>query len=183
MRGPALGVIASMLIAAASPAAAETLVTFIHPETFTDAALDGGHGAAARQPALTVIADYLRGLGTEGLGPHRTLAIEITDIDLAGQFEPWRVRADDVRIMRDVYPPRIALRYTLTDNGAVVARGEDRLVDVNYLANADARLAGDPLRYEKAMLRTWFRHLPLTAGQAAGTDRATVVTGTAPGAH
>jgi Protein of unknown function (DUF3016) len=85
------------------------------------------------------------------------------NIDLAGQFEPWRALATDVRVMRDIYPPRITLRFKLIDNSRTSLEGEDELVDLNYLANPDTRLIGDPLRYEKAMLSGWFRNRLLSA--------------------
>jgi Protein of unknown function (DUF3016) len=161
MRGTGLGLLACILITAARPAGAETIVSFAYPEQFTDAALDGGSGLAAEQPTLSAIAGYLVTLGASELGPHQTLTVEVTNIDLAGQFEPWRALAHNVRVMRDVYPPRIALRFRLIDNGLVSAEGEAALVDVNYLANPSVRLIPAPLRYEKAMLAGWFHQLPL----------------------
>jgi hypothetical protein len=54
--------------------------------------------------------------------------------------------------------PMIQLRYSLVQNGAVIASGEERLRDMSYL---DRRLynrysSGDPLRYEKQMIDEWF---------------------------
>lgn len=149
--------LSSMLIATTSSANAETVVSFIHPERFADASLNGGHGLESEQPALTGIARYLEGLGGRYLGSHQSLVIEVTNVDLAGQFEPWRTLAYAVRVMRDIYPPRIALRYKLTEDGQVMAEGEAKIVDINYLANPSVRLVQDPLRYEKAMLSDWFR--------------------------
>ena len=99
----------SYLMAGSMPADAETVVSFVHPEQFTDAALQGGYGLKAEQPALSEIARYLESLGTRYLGTRQTLAIDVMNVDLAGKFEPWRAKAYDVRIMRDVYPPRIML--------------------------------------------------------------------------
>ena len=149
--------LSSMLIAPISWADAETVVSFMHPERFTDASLDGGHGLELEQPALTGIARYLESLGGRYLGSHQSLVIEVTNVDLAGQFEPWRKLDYDVRVMRDIYPPRIALRYKLTEDGQLMAAGEAKIVDINYLANPSVRLVQDPLRYEKAMLSDWFR--------------------------
>lgn len=57
----------SMLISASLPAAAETVVSFIHPEQFTDARLFGGYGLEAEQPTLIGIARYLESLGGQYL--------------------------------------------------------------------------------------------------------------------
>jgi Protein of unknown function (DUF3016) len=147
----------SMLIATNLPAGAETVVSFIHPKQFTDASLYGGYGLESEQPALTGIARYLESLGSRYLGSHQALVIDVTNIDLAGQFEPWRRLAYDVRVMRDIYPPRITLRYRLTDDGHLAAEGDAKIIDINYLANPDVRRVQDPLRYEKALLSDWFR--------------------------
>jgi hypothetical protein len=100
----------SILIATISSTNSETVVSFIHPERFTDASLNGGHGLELAQPALTGIAQYLDSLDGRYLGSHQALVIDVTSVDLAGQFERWRTLAYDVRVMRDIYPPRITLR-------------------------------------------------------------------------
>lgn len=146
--------------------AANVTVSLIHPETYTDAAWSGGYGARAEQPTLDEISRCLETLGARYLGPGQTLTIEVLNVDLAGQYEPWRRTAYDVRIIRDIYPPRITVRYRLTESGRTVIEGADTVIDINYLSNPAARPLGDPLRYEKAMLETWFkatfagRHFP-----------------------
>ena len=62
------------------------------------------------------------------------LVVTISDIDMAGAFEPGRRHLWQVRIIRDVYPPRIDLAFTLTDaDGAVVKSGERKLRDVSLM--------------------------------------------------
>jgi hypothetical protein len=141
-----------------APAKAATVtVSFIHPETYTDAAWSGGYSIKAEQPTLDEISRYLETLGDRYLGPGQALAIEVLNVDLAGQYETWRGTAHDVRIIRDIYPPRITVRYRLTDGGRPVINGRDVVTDINYLSNPATSLIGDSLRYEKAMLETWFK--------------------------
>ena len=54
------------------------------------------------------------------------MTVTITDIKRAGDYEPWQgPRLDDVRIMRNIYPPRINLQFTVTDaQGQVIDQGE-----------------------------------------------------------
>ena len=79
-------------------------------------------------------------------------------MDLAGKIEWWRRNAYDLRILRDVYPPRFALRYRLVENGHTLLEGEETVVDPNYLANLALYFTpNDPLRFEKAMLGSWFQ--------------------------
>lgn len=157
--GDALGDHAVGLTANALPAPAEPAVTvaFMHPETYPDIDLNGGYGTNSEQATLKEIARFLERLGTRYLPPGQVLSIEVTNIDLAGQYQPWRKLAYDVRVMRDLYPPRIRLHYRLTQSGQILSDREELVVDVNYLANPSVRFVQAPLRYEKVMLESWFR--------------------------
>jgi hypothetical protein len=88
------------------------------------------------------------------------LEVSITDIKLAGGYEPWHgPQLRYVRFMKDVYPPRIDLDFKLTDsNGKVVREGSRKLRDLGYLQNGAARVGNtDPLRYDKALIDSWLR--------------------------
>jgi hypothetical protein len=145
------------LALSALPAAADAAVevAFVSPEAYADAGSYPGDRVA---PAtLRELARHLERLGAARLPEGRSLKIEVLDLDLAGHFEPWRATAYNVRILRETTWPRIALRYVLTEDGRELARGEEKLSDLNYLDRPGRRLSGDPLRYEKAMLDDWFR--------------------------
>lgn len=96
-----------------------------------------------------------------------TLDVRMTNIDLAGEFEPWRgPQFDRVRIMREIYPPRVALEFRLTDaGGAVVKEGQRVLLDQVYLSSA-ALNNGDALYYDKLLLGDWLRREFATTAQA-----------------
>jgi hypothetical protein len=86
------------------------------------------------------------------------LEITVTNVDLAGEIETWRGPGRcDLRVVKDVYPPRIDLRFRLIGaDGAPVREGTRRLRDSNYLVNA-APVTADHLRHEKALLLDWLR--------------------------
>jgi hypothetical protein len=156
MRGVAWLLVALLMTAPASRAAAEVTVVFSAPERFTDASLHGGYGAHARAFALDAIARHLEALGARDLAPGQTLAIEVLDVDLAGRFEPWRAHDYDLRVLTGATWPRINVRYTLSENGRVLLSAQETVIDQYYLARP-ARASSDPLRYEKTMLDDWFR--------------------------
>lgn len=87
------------------------------------------------------------------------LSITITDVKLAGDFEPWHGPfLDDVRIVKSIYPPRMSLSFTLTDSeGKVLESGERELRDLAFLNRGTSVHASEPYRYEKRMLRDWVR--------------------------
>lgn len=110
------------------------------------------------------LAQHVRKYATPRLAPGERLDIDITDIELAGDYEPWRgADFQDTRFIREIYPPRITLNFTrIGPNGEVIAQGERKLVDHGFLmGSGTAGLDSDPLRYEKAMLQQWLaRELP-----------------------
>jgi hypothetical protein len=147
---------ALLLIAlAARPAAAAVEVSFLHPEDYTDA---GRYDGAKADPGtLAALARHLQRLGARGLKSGQTLKIEILNIDLAGRFEPWHAAAYDIRFLRPITWPRIALRYELSDAAGTVSRAEETVTDLDYQMRTRAASSSDPLRHEKAMLDEWFR--------------------------
>ena len=130
-------------------------IHFVDPQHFTDASYTY-HQDRTRSAVLRDIERHLQRLAADKLAPGRSLDIEVLDIDLAGQFEPWRDRAANVRIVREITWPRIALRYTLREGDGIVARGDEQLVDMSFLRSVNLYDREDRLRYEKAMLDHWF---------------------------
>jgi hypothetical protein len=157
---PRAVIAASWLLACSGMAAADSglSVTFVHPEAYADAAY--GRASAGELERAEVQHDielHLQRLAERGLRTDRTLRVEILEIDLAGQFEPFRFRpGSDVRIFRDVSWPRLGLRYTLTIGGQVAESREEQLTDMDYLGSFNRYSGSDRLRYEKAMLDAWF---------------------------
>ncbi|MGY1425648.1 DUF3016 domain-containing protein [Lysobacter sp. A289] len=105
------------------------------------------------------LAQYLRSEAGPRLPPGERLQVTFIDIDRAGGYEPWLgSRYDDVRIMRDIYPPRIRLEFQHSGaDGQIVAEGEQQLVGSDYLSRSTAGRNSDSLRYEKRLLDDWLR--------------------------
>jgi len=135
-------------------ASAAVSVKFIAPEHYREREF---RSASTRDATLNQFRRLFEQLGARYLKPGQSLTIEVLDIDLAGEIEPWHRRLNDVRILRDTTPPRIRMRYVLRRNGRVLARSEETVSDMNYLMRPSARLSGERLAYEKDMLRDWFR--------------------------
>ena len=102
------------------------------------------------------LGDYLRQKAERLLPAGQRLDVTIDDIKLAGDFEPWRGLAmQDVRILKDIYPPRIDLHFRLTDTGGATLReGSAKLRDLGYLQRALPN-DNDPLRYDKRLIGDW----------------------------
>jgi hypothetical protein len=153
-----LGIAASVALHGADSKSSRVEVTFSDPEKFTDAA-DGPRGTDyGREGNLEELKSYLVERASRALPEGQQLSVTITDVDLAGEVEPWRTgSAHDTRIVKDIYTPRITLDYKLTDaSGAVVKEGEARLTDLNFNMKLHANRS-DPRVHEKALIDDWVR--------------------------
>lgn len=133
-------------------------VVFVEPQRFTDILESATRSEKGSAAILDEIAQFLRETGEAQLAAGFALELRITDIDLAGEFEPVRgPQFERTRLMREVYWPRFDLGFRLKDGeGHVVKEGQRTLRDLNYLTRSQ-RVSEDRLRYEKALLRDWFR--------------------------
>lgn len=152
---------AGALLAATPKPASRVTVVFDHPEKFTDVRdnesdTDNELGRARYLPPLQ---EYLEQQGTARLPAGQQLTITFSDIDLAGDFEPWRgAQFSDIRIIKDIYIPRLTFTFKLTDaSGQVLKEGERKLQDLGYQMRLTRGFRDDPLRYEKDMLDDWLR--------------------------
>ena len=154
---PGLYALAFVLAALAAPPAASADVSVRFAPAKTVSSWDF-RSAQERNSMFRELARYLERIGDQLLPPGRSASIELLDLKPAGRFEPWRIPPDDsVRVLRDTTPPRVKLRYRVTERGRAIAQGEETVTDMNYLSNLAARSSSDRLAYEKAMLRDWLR--------------------------
>jgi hypothetical protein len=119
---------------------------------------------------LADLTQFIRTTGARYVPEGGALEITLTDVDMAGEFETWRgPQACSVRVMLDIYAPRIRLEFRLTDrDGKVMTSGQRDLRDPLYLTRA-VLLSTDPLRYEKNLLQEWFqREFAGRTGGASG---------------
>lgn len=148
------------------PAAARSLpddggavsVGWTDPAQFSEIKYSGNRWEAKRGTWVVDLAKYVREKSAQKLARGQTMEVTITDIDRAGRYEPTvRPGMDDIRIVKDIYPPRMTLDFTLKGpDGQVLAQGERKLVDHGFLMGSNLS-DNDQLRYEKRMIDDWLR--------------------------
>lgn len=145
---------------AAARESARVQVDWTDPRNFADVRENPAGSQAARNPEewVQALARWLQSRADSYVPPGDRLEVTFTDIRRAGTYEPWRgPQWMDVRIIKDIYPPRIDLRFRLTDaRGATVAEGERTLRDTAFLQR-NVLDTTDPLRFEKRLLDDWLR--------------------------
>jgi len=139
------------------------------PATFTEIRQSTNRFEAERGDWVQQLARYLQTTAAKPLQPGQTLDVTLVDIKRAGDYEPWHgPRARDIRVMRDIYPPRITLQYTLKDaDGRIVSEGDARLSDSGYLQGSGLLTNSDPLRYEKRLIDDWVKRQLASQATAA----------------
>ena len=145
--------IALGLLVVAAAAQADVQVNFVNPDKFTDIKDNNGF---RQMDVLKNIEEHLVEQAGKYL-PGRDVRINVTDVDLAGEVEPFGRRMQWLRVMRTVTLPSIALNYEVLEAGKVVQHGETRLRDMNYQDGFNNYFSNDALRYEKRMIDRWFK--------------------------
>ena len=149
---------AVLLCAAALPpalppaqAAGSVEVQWLEPARYSDA----GRSSIERERVTRILGDHLEKLGRL-LPDGQVLKLQVTDIDLAGEIEPFGWH--NLRVLRGRADwPHMSLRFTLTAEGRTLKSGDARLSDLSYqFGNAVGTQQGD-LSYEKRMVEQWFK--------------------------
>lgn len=154
----AVGAIGTLPAAEAPADEARVLVTFVNPEKFTDVGDGYMSTDKGREANIEALREHIVKTAVRHLPEGHKLAVTITDIDLAGDYEPWhKPGSEDVRIIKDIYPPRVDLEFKVTDAaGAVVKEGKRQLRDLSFMMKLNIR-RDDMHRYEKELLNNWMR--------------------------
>ena len=149
------------LARAASPAPTDVRaeVLFLEPEKFTDVKDSSMGGDVHRTTYLDQIRDHLIQQARYFVPVGSRLQVTFTDIDMAGDFEPWRgPQFNDIRIVKDLYPPRLVFSFRLTDaEGNVVKEGRRDLRDMAFMMKLTMATQSDTMRHENALLDDWLR--------------------------
>ena len=120
--------------------------------------MPSGRPKWAARGILTQLRDYLVRRTMTCVPDGQKLTITFTDIDLAGDYEPWHgAEAMDVRVVKEIYPPKLDLEFKLTSaDGKVDKEGKRQLRDLLFMSRLSLN-RDDPLHFEKSMLEDWLR--------------------------
>ena len=87
------------------------------------------------------------------------LTMDIVDVVLAGRVD--FARAQEIRVIKSIYPPAMTFSFTLSDaEGNVLAEDDKkRISDVGFLFGHQNPVHRDRYEYETEMVRDWLRSL------------------------
>lgn len=145
-----------VVTAAADQPAGSVTVSFHEADKFTDAR--SSFGGDTDEHYLELLSKHLQKVADKQLPPGLKLEVTFTDIDLAGDFQPTASSTQDVRIIREIYIPRMKLSFRLLDEeGKVIQEGERRLSDLDFMMNINPIGRSEPLFYDKTLLSDWVK--------------------------
>ena len=147
---------------------------FENPEEFTDFSVSG----MSEEKTLNIFQDELepelQRLADKYLAEGETLTLTFTDIDMAGDIQPWRNRTNsDIRYVEAIYPPRLKFSFTLADTeGNILKEGEAAESDLGFQMNINASVRGQHMSffYELELLSDWARKELGQRGVDSGGD-------------
>lgn len=152
----ALSLIISFALIAPSAMAADVEVKWIKPDKFRD--VRASNNESRKRFLERTIKQFETHFAkmAEELPANQTLKIEVTDVDLAGDVNYGGI--DRIRIVKDIYFPRIEFSYELVnaDQSSVIS-GEETLKDMSFLRGNNLKYRNDSLGYEKKLLDEWFK--------------------------
>lgn len=153
------GVLMLSILVAGTAAAAEIKVEYKDYKKFTDMKpANEARGSFEKRTMASfdkIFADLAKDL-PEGYSWN----VVVTDIDLAGDVNHMYTQAgQQIRVIKDIFIPRINFSYTLLDkNKAVVAEEKDlKLKDMGFMSRISNTRANEAYEHERVMLERWFK--------------------------
>jgi hypothetical protein len=86
--------------------------------------------------------------------------VVVTDIDLAGDVNHMITQTgQQIRVIKDIFIPRINFSYTLLDQNKVVVAEEKelKLKDMGFMTRTSNTRANEANEHERVMLERWFK--------------------------
>ena len=140
---------------------AEIVAEFENVEDYTDFSLSGLSEKKTLPIFKAEFTDAAKSIAKKHLKDDQVLELTFTDIDLAGDIQPWRNRYNaDIRYIEAVYPPRLVFTYVLKDGaGEVIDEGEASISDLAFQMSSVAAIKSQfqHFYYEAELLESWVR--------------------------
>ena len=136
-------------------------VEFENVDDFTDFSVSGLSESKTLSIFQSELESELDRFARLYLKEGQTLEIIFTDVDMAGDIQPWRNRHNaDIRYVERIYPPRLEFRYVLKNSeGEVLSEGEESITDLAFDFNVIAPMRSRHMTffYELDLLGNWIR--------------------------
>lgn len=127
------------------------------PSSFRDIRSSGEMKSRFENRTFEQLTKHLNKEASRILKPEQKLELVVTDLDLAGDVRPtFGATTNDIRVVKDIYPPRITFSYKVLDGDKVIMAGDEKLTDMGFMYSIN-KMNDKPYRYENALLSSWLK--------------------------
>lgn len=151
----------TMFLSLGFATASEIVAEFTDVDKYTDFSVNGLSEKKTLSIFKAELKTELERLAKKYLEEGQVLTLNFTDIDMAGDIQPWRNRYNaDIRYVENIYRPRLEFTYTLTDKDEnILSEGEADIVDLAFMMNTLATFRAHHMSffYELDLLSNWVR--------------------------
>lgn len=127
------------------------------PKSFRDVKAVGDIQSRYEMRTFETLTKNLNKEAVKVLKPNQKLELQVTNLDLAGDVRPtFGASSHDMRVVKDIYPPRITFTYTVTQDGKTIMAGAEKLTDLGFMHSV-GRINEKPTRYESKLLVDWMK--------------------------
>jgi hypothetical protein len=127
------------------------------PKSFRDVKSSGDIQSRFENRTFEALTKNLNKEAAKILKPNQKLEMVVTDLDLAGDVRPtFGATMNDLRVVEDVYPPRITFSYKVTEGDQVIIAGDEKLTDLSFMYSINKN-NNKTNRYENALLTSWLK--------------------------
>lgn len=131
---------------------------FVESENFTDIDLGYLSDEKNAEKVMESVREAFQQSADKYLPTGYELEVQVTNIDLAGDRSPMTSTFGDIRVYRDLYPPRIHFTYAIYDaQENLVASGSARETDLSYTQTfrGVGRRSDDKAPYVVDLVKSW----------------------------
>lgn len=128
------------------------------PDDYRDIEAVAGKQSRYEKSVFEKLTKQLSRDAAKVLKPNQKLTMVVTDLDLAGDVRPtFGASPNDIRIVKDIYPPRMTFSYKVLEGEQVIMAGNEKLSDLGFMSSIRSSSHSDSLRHEMKLLKDWLR--------------------------
>lgn len=132
-------------------------ITWQKVDNFRDVKAVGDIQSRYELRTFETLTKSLNKTASKAFKPNQKLEMVVTDVDLAGDVRPtFGATPNDIRVVKDLYPPRMTFSYKVLEGEQVIVAGDEKLRDMGFMQTVGVT-NDKPLRYEIKMLDEWLK--------------------------
>ncbi|MCL1078876.1 DUF3016 domain-containing protein [Parashewanella spongiae] len=130
-------------------------ITWKDPTHFRDIKSSGERQSRFQNRLFETLTKNINKLTSNVLKENQTISLEVTNLDLAGDVRPtFSAASNDIRVIKNIYPPRITFSYKVLEGKNEVFKGDEKLSDLAFMDTIHNAM-NKPFNYETKLLKNW----------------------------